>query len=1525
MPGKAYKITAAVIGALFLLLLAAGLSVQLPGIQTALARKLVGKLESGIDAKLSIGGIRVLPSGVMQIKDLVIIDTEPAFDPMPERGHQPVDTFFRAGTITATFTLKGLISQEGVHLGRVTLDDAMIHITDEPQLGRGSNIKAIFNTKGPKEVPVETGDIFDIRKIKASDVECFLTLYRKKKNNWDEDGIHVGNLHAMAQMLEGHGVKFTKGRLHATLDKMRWKERCGLDIDEMSGRCVVGMGQTLVEDFHIKDRTSEVNINKFTMDYPNTLAFREFMTKVSMNLDLGRSTMSAETFSILAGLHQDSGISVDIESCKAHGQVCDLAVDQLRFTETTSGIPVSMKASAKGLPKIGNMLMRADIDGTRFTTGQLSSLLRRIMGGKAPDLSNIAPGQQFVVNCRASGPLDKFEYDGKINSPIGSVSAKGLVYYLLDKNLPLEMDAGITVDNLDVSKFTGKDLVGQVSGSANGHAVFVPGSPAVSLDGLQIDGMEFNGYNFSGISAQGTLADWRFRGNVRSTDPNMNLKLRGYADLKPINDRQGLNLDIKVDNADLAALNLDKGGGVSKVSSVLRANIRNFSGGMYDGRILMEDIVLENESGPHHLGDVILTATEEGGTQAITLNSAFADADFYGYGPVSGLPADIQELTTRREIPAIYKGGSPSGETTDYSMAVEMHDSRELMAFLKPNLYIADGSSLRMNVKGGELDGYIESPRLALGKKFIRNAIAEIDNRDGKLSANILGSEFNAGLVTFDSPTISASADSNRVRLKLVYDGLSGSKDDCALDIDGLLSRNSGDSLILSLKPLDSFISIGGERWSLEASDISLGGGVSDIDHFSLSNGIQRISLDGGISRNREDRLSAAIENLDLSLIDKVLGREFGISGTAGGKAIIESPTANGNGILMNFGCDSLSVGDFPVGSFKAASVWDEADRKLGLSIRNTLDGRNTLVGRGSIFTDRKKISADVEMDGFSIAAASPFLSGIFSSVSGGISGKLAIGGSMDAIEILSNRIDLDDILLKVAYTGVPYSVKGPMALTKEGIRLDNISIIDGNNGKGTLSGIVRHSHYKDFGLDTSFDFTDLLLLDRHNGDDGIYGHIAASGNASLKGSPATLNIDANVRTAGEGNLHVGMSGALTGGGSSNLLTFTEQETAPDPYEEMMHSMGVGKKAASDLTARAKVTVTPGTRTYVEIDKSAGNIISFNGSGSINLEARPAKDIFNLNGDYSINEGNYHFVIPGILEKDFEIQRGSAVNFGGDIMDSNLSINAIHNLKTSLSTLITDSTAVATRRLVECGIDISGKLRNPQIGFNIDVPDLDPTTRSLVQSALNTEDKVQKQFVSLLLIGSFLPSEHSGVFNGTNMLYSNMSEIFSNQLNSILQKLEIPLDLGVGYEGMQGGTNIFDVAISTQLFNNRVVVNGSVGNRKYTTSTNPNGDMVGDLDIQVKLDQPGKVRLNLFSHSADEYTSYLDYSQRNGMGLSYQKEFNTIGEFFRSIFMSREKRERHAAAKAGKDSGKVIIKIDNEQRQAVSDTLAVGR
>ena len=258
------------------------------------------------------------------------------------------------------------------------------------------------------------------------------------------------------------------------------------------------------------------------------------------------------------------------------------------------------------------------------------------------------------------------------------------------------------------------------------------------------------------------------------------------------------------------------------------------------------------------------------------------------------------------------------------------------------------------------------------------------------------------------------------------------------------------------------------------------------------------------------------------------------------------------------------------------------------------------------------------------------------------------------------------------------------------------------------------------------------------------------------------------------------------------------------------------------------------------------------------------------------------------------VYRNAKVPFGANYVDSDLDIDGVYTTKASIATLIADTASVSSRRTVNCGIGISGKLREPQLTFSIDVPDIDPTTKANVESALNTEDKVQRQFLALLISGGFMPEEQSGIVNNTSNLYTNLAEIMAGQLNNILQKLDIPLDFGLNYQSSQSGSNIFDVAVSTQLFNNRVIVNGNVGNREYGNSSQ--GDVVGDLDIEIKLDKPGQVRLKLFSHSADDYTNFLDNYQRNGVGVTYQKEFSTFRELARSIFTSRKKRQERANA-----------------------------
>jgi hypothetical protein len=80
--------------------------------------------------------------------------------------------------------------------------------------------------------------------------------------------------------------------------------------------------------------------------------------------------------------------------------------------------------------------------------------------------------------------------------------------------------------------------------------------------------------------------------------------------------------------------------------------------------------------------------------------------------------------------------------------------------------------------------------------------------------------------------------------------------------------------------------------------------------------------------------------------------------------------------------------------------------------------------------------------------------------------------------------------------------------------------------------------------------------------------------------------------------------------------------------------------------------------------------------------------------------------------------------------------------------------------------------------------------------------------------------------------------------------------------------------------------------------TSNQSDLVGDVDVEIKIDRTGRVRLTLFSHSADQYSNYLDQLQRNGIGLSYQEEFDDFRELFRKIFWSKRRRDEYAAQQA---------------------------
>ena len=1518
MSERSCNIIARIIGIVLLLIAGVFLIIQIPSVQTRIAKFATGKLENAINGTIQYSDIKILPSGALLIKDLVVIDDNPYTEDKFNCGWAPRDTFFCARKITATFSLKGLFKSEGLHMGRVNVEHGAFNLVTEPAAydGAMSNIQRIFNLKEAPDKVAEPGpDIFDIRKFKVSDFRYTMTSFLERNGEPSKVGIRYDDMDVHASEIRGHGMKFSGGKMYAHCEHCACTEKSGYEMYHLSGDCEIGLGRTLVKNIHLVDPWSDANIGFFSMSYRNSRVFKYFLDRILLEAELGKGVIGFPTITYFSSALPENKAVIQTEGGHFKGFVSNFYIEDLEFTELTSGIGGTLNGGLKGIPRTSEMAVDATLEGVELTTRQLCSLLKAVAGVSVPAIAKLAPGQKFNVDVTADGPLNNARAMVNLSSGMGSVAVRANVKNLLDSHREIELDGNVGAKQFNLGRMLGSDALGAVTLDTKLNArlgrTFSAGIDSLAIASIQLLGQEFKGLNASGhYGADG------FNGRITSSDPKLSFLINGDGHGGIAAGNADFNVNGTIAGADLHALGIDPRDEYALAGLHLGASLVSNGKGSFDSNATLSGISVTDGNGRHALPDVTANYSNAGGRNSIAVNSDMFHGEFGSEGSFQQLFAAIQNASARRELPALYRSSEQVDESAfvPFSTSLSLYDTRDLLDYVMPGLYIADGTTLDMSMTPeGALKGKMKAQRLALGINYIKNADLQLDNSDGRLNARLTGEELKAGAFSLGKPSISANADDNGFFLNATFDRTASTNGSGDISIAGNFSRDETDSLIINAHPQQSHIMVDDGVWDIGESDILIRGKDIEIDNFSIRNSEQAILVNGGISGSRADTLNLSISKLGLALIDSFLPQKFDFKGEVNGSAYLISPTPENLGMMLRMDVTDVSVGGTEAGNFTLAGRWDEEEDRIKAYLSNELGEKNAMMAVADFDPEKKRIKASVKLDGMNPAIARPFVSSVFSDFGGSISGHLEASGPLDSLSLSSRDLRLDKLTLKPLFTGVTYTLEGPIEINDKAMAIQNMTLSDSRNGKGSLNGTISHNHLKDMSLDASLRFRQLEALKLREEDKmGFYGDLQASGNATVRGPFNDLRLEAQASTSGDGNIHVPLNSALVGS-TSDLLTFKEPEViVDDPYELMMNNLHKARKnSGSRFSAKARVTATPGVTAFMELDKDSGNILSAFGSGTVDLELDPSRDIFSLNGDYNISGGKFHVNLANLLDRELTIKNGGSIKFNGAIPDSELDVTAIYNLRTSLGTLVADTKSVSTRRNVEASLRIHDKLNSLSTDFDISIPDLDPVTKAQVESALNSEDKVQKQFVALLMLGSFIPGESSGVFNGSNAIYSNVSSIVVGQLNNIMQKLDIPLGFGFDYQQNNSGKSIFDVAIGTQLFNDRVEVNGSLGNREYSTAGGGQTSIVGDFDASLKLDKSGKFRLNAFSHSADEYTSFLDYSQRNGGGLSYQVDYNNLTDLIRSIFT----RKYSANTPRNRSRSTVTITIDDEHKQ----------
>lgn len=1454
---------------------------QIPLIQTFAAKQAISIINKRIDAKIDIDKLYYLFFDRIVLKNVNIT-------------YGQNDTILSTETISINFNLKSILAGN-IKVNKLTLNSGQFNIIQESP--EKSNLSRIFGDSDKEDDPDSPFTFPELTLNKLSINSFNFRLVNKFSHNFSNDSskINFSNLNLRNINLSLEGINSSDSLLKARINNISFIEKSGFISNLFRGDLILSQKELNINNFEFCDNKSNLIAKHLNLSYNSFSDFNYFTSNVRIDIDFDNAKLNLNSISPFAPSLSENNLTLFIKG-NVTGSVSNIKTDDL-FVMSESGLTyIKLKASISGLPEAEYTMAFVDVYESQTIPIDLAKVIGSLNSNPPiKEISSVTPFVRYRFKGRLAGLLTDFVANGQINSSIGNIYMDALLRGNNSNNdQGFDIKGNIRTDNFNLGLVSKSETLGKLT--LNSWLTInlrdsKYGGNRFYIDTLYLKEFEFNKYVYKNITSVGSYVNETFDGKIICRDPNLNLLFQGIVGMsskQSVKSYYDFYADIIY--ANIGALNFDKRDSLTAVSARTLANFTQDSKGDIDGSILISDLEYKNSTGIYNVGNINIKSISSQEKYLIDLKSNFADASFNGDSFITDFIDKVLEVTLNKHLSAYFASNNNKINTGKYNMSINFKEFTPFAQIILPGLDISNKSKFNASLDSSKLNISFITDKLSYNHTYLQNSSLKIDNNNNKVTASLISDKFHVAGINIDSTQFILSLANNTLEIDTEYTNKGSMKN--KFNFSSLINFTKAEFAnrpIIDININPSVIYLNGENWNFDIAKIVKQDSTIVFHDFSIYRENQYLKVDGIVSNNRYDTLSINLKNIDINPINYFIDEPpLNISGIISGKSFI-SDLYNNPSFDLSLYLNSIFINHHSLGDIEFHSNWNNRENYFNISLINHLEARLPLIVNGYYLPKEKALNLSANLDNMSVSYFEPFLEGIVSKTGGSISGDISIDGPLDRLKIRSNNSKMNELSFVVDFTNVAYKLNGPLTINENTINFDNSIIRDRYGNIGRVSGGINHNFFKDIKLDINVMYNNLEILRTTESDNSsFYGTAFGTGRMAISGPINKILMDIFVTPNKSTSIHIPLSSS-TEISNKNLLTFKEKQSNENELNlNSLHNISSINNKESELEVKLRANITQDAAMHIEIDKSVGDIITGYGNGLVTLDINPSKDIFNIQGDYNIVSGSYKFVLQGFLERDFTIEEGGYIGFNGDIEKTTLNLTAKYRTKAAINTLIADTSSVSSRRNVDCKIIMSGQLMNPRLNFSIDIPDIDPVTQSRVNAALNTEDKVVRQVMSLLVTGSFIPDIQSSIVNNSTILYSNATEVLSNQINKIFTQLDIPLDLSFNYQPGQNGRDLFDAAISAQLFNNRVIVNGNIGNSRFVKES---GELVGDLDVEIKLDDRGRFRAKVFSHSADQFSNYLDNSQRNGIGLVYQEEFSSFKELMHKIFRRKRKKE----------------------------------
>ena len=1423
------------------------------------------------------------------------------------------DTLLYADHLDGIITSFGLAGG-GLEISRSNLSGARLNLR-ETETGE-MNIKQLVDklSRRDREKKGNFKLAINYLRVDSTDVNISRLEHRNPEYGIDFQNIRIRNIKCLLSdfRIEGSAIR-------TYVQSFSAGEASGLRINSLTGGVFLDRGVIRLNDAKIwmsgdqpSMASSNVDIPSLSLEGRDWSTFKYFVDSVRMEGSLRKSKISSDVMAYISDKFRPWDMVVSDVDLDIDGTVSDLHADIINLRTRTS-TSLSAVGTVKGLPDVSRSKFDVQIRRLSTSAADMEYIADAVAGVELPAkrVDMLARAGKMGVRGSFKGSFSSFSSHASLNTDIGRAELN--LRMRAPGNGTREVRGNVSARNFDLGRLLDNKSLGRTTFAAN-----VDGAIGDNADAAvkgKIDQFEFNGYTLDSIRLDGLMSGRRFDGRVHSSNRALEFDFEGLVSLDDEVPYYDFCLDL--DNADLNLLGINRRDSISQLSAHVDAAARGRSFDDLNGKIEIADARYVYNADTVVSERILIEGRNTASNRLLRLTSDIADASYVGRTGYQDAFAYLNRCM-RECLPSFFEPESERRQQRKASDSILPPDAFSILNVRMKNVNSVTGAivsglmvgdSTRLNLMFNPASGYLslkaKSDYVERNRLLVTNIELDVANQNDSLTVYGRSDDFYAGAFFAVNPVIFGGAKNDMVRVSAEFaDTLRKVSGKLGLRAD--ITRDSTAGRKINLRILPSTITRHDNTWTLGARRLEIDTARVVIDRFTMRNDKQELAINGIASRSRSDSVTLRLNNFDLGPFMQFAERiGYVVEGKTNGFATAKS-ALRGAEITAHILMDSVEVNGIASPALLLDSRWDFEESRARFFVSRRESG-DTLM-RGYYDPTGKRYYARAKIDSMQMALINPVLQGVVSGTEGTACLELVLRGH-DNEASLRGQVRVSGLKTKVDFTQVEYSAPDVVLdIVDNRFSTTGAHLFDSEGNRGTVDFEMNLQHLSNISYSLRVRPENMLVLNTTELDnDFFYGKVHASGSALVKGDKqgVTMNIVASTEDNSEFFMPLSSKSSIS---RADFVIF-ESGNHPDTSNYLVRKRMMFERrqkpvsTGGNMDINMTLEVRPTTDVQLLIDPAQGDIIKGKGEGLLNIHVNPRSNVFEMYGDYAITEGSYRFNLMNIVSKPFTIRSGSTVVWTGEPLDAMLNIDAVYSVKTSLAP-ITDDFANDRAVPVECIINISGRLTDPTVTFDIKVPSADSDMQNSLSNILNTQESIARQVMYLLVLNSFVSDNGTSSSAGMSATASASTglSLLTNQLSNLLSGDEYKIN--IRYRPKSETTGLgdeVDLGFSKSLINDRLLVevegNYIIDNHGGTGSQQMSNFM-GEAYITWLIDRAGTLRLKGFTQTIDRFDENQGL-QETGIGVYYKEDFNNFRDLRRRVrerFMGKRRRARIAAA-----------------------------